>query len=152
MPCFKVTPISKTDAPHEIILNQIYGNTPKDEAALRSKTDGKLMVQTRELPGWPTDYPDALMDEDSGGWTVKDRYKALSYLQKPGKEDRLREVYAGREGEICATGLFQGNMTLGNFAITALMLREHNRLCDGIITERRAKGLPVDDETVFRIA
>lgn len=141
-----------TDAPHEIILNQIYGNTREDEAALRLGQNGKLRSQTRDIDGQSAEYPDALMEEQDGAWVIKDRYKGLSYLLKPGKEERLRERYKGREGDICATGLFQGNMTLGNFAITTLMLREHNRLCDGILQERRRKGLPTDDEAIFRVA
>lgn len=141
-----------TSAPHEIILNQIYGNTRDDEALLRSGEGGRLRTQIRRHDGREAEYPDALCEQRDGAWVIRDRYVKLSYLQAPGRVEALLERYAGREGDLCATGLFQGNMTLGNFAITVLLVREHNRLCAGIVEERRRKGLPADDETVFRIA
>lgn len=142
----------KTNAPHEIILNQIYGNTADDEAALRSGKDGKLKTQERPLAYGTAEFPDALFEEKDGSWAIKECYAGLSYLQDPDKVKSLLDTYKGREGDACATGLFQGNMTLGNFAITTLMVREHNRLCDGILAERRRKGLSTEDDAVFRIA
>lgn len=141
-----------TNAPHEIILNQIYGNTPDDEVALRLHENGKLKTQTRQVNGRDAEFPDALLEEKDGEWVVKDRYKGLSYLDRPGRIKLLQKRYPDREGDICATGLFQGNMTLGNFTITTLMMREHNRLCEGILEERRRKGQSTDDEVVFKIA
>ena len=149
-----------TDAPHEIILNQIYGNTAEDEKALRLGQDGKLKTQTRLVNGQPAAFPDALFEETGGSWALKKEYQNLSYLQdqpdKPedqlSRVDKLLKAYEGREGDVCATGLFQGNMTLGNFAITTLLLREHNRLCDGILAERKKKNKGTSDEEIFRIA
>lgn len=141
-----------TDAPHEIILNQIYGNTAEDTAALRTHEDGRLQSQMLPINGGSAEFPDALLEKVGGTWRVKKQYEKLSYLQKEGKLDDLLNRYEGREEALCATGLFQGNMTLGNFAITALLLREHNRLCDGIRKELDRKGKPATDEVVFRTA
>lgn len=141
-----------TDAPHEIILNQIYGNTAEDCALLRRHEGGKLRSQIRPVNGKDAEFPDALMQKSGKGWGVKKHYAPLSYLQKDGKLDQLKAAYEGREDALCATGLFQGNMTLGNFAITTLLLREHNRLCDGIREELERKGKPATDEVIFRIA
>lgn len=141
-----------TNAPHEIILNQIYGNTPQDEALLRLKKDGKLRTQTRTVNGRDAEFPDALCEKKGGKWTIKDRYAGLSYLKGTDKFEALLKKYSGHEADICATGLFQGNLTLGNFAITALLVREHNRLCDGILEERKRKGQSTGDDEIFRIA
>ncbi|MEO1458765.1 MAG: peroxidase family protein [Pseudomonadota bacterium] len=141
-----------TDAPHEIILNQIYGNTAEDTAILRTHEAGKLRSQMRRMDGGSAEFPDALVVQVDGRWTVKDHYKDLSYLKDEGKIAKLLSKYEGREHALCATGLFQGNMTLGNFAITTLLLREHNRLCDGIRKELERKGKPATDEIIFRTA
>jgi heme peroxidase len=141
-----------TNAPHEIILNQIYGNTSQDTALLRLSVDGKLRTQTRTVNGRDAEFPDALCEETNGKWHVKDRFTGLSYLKNPDKIKTLLDKYIGREADICATGLFQGNLTLGNFAITTLLVREHNRLCDGILNERKNKGQSTDDDEIFRTA
>ena len=141
-----------TDAPHEIILNQIYGNTAEDTSILRTHEHGKLRSQMRPGKEGDAEYPDALVEQVDGAWVIKEHYKSLSYLQKERKIDDLLERYKGREYALCATGLFQGNMTLGNFAITSLLLREHNRLCDGIREELERKGKPATDEVIFRTA
>ncbi|MEP2718922.1 peroxidase family protein [Pseudophaeobacter sp.] len=137
-----------TDAPHEIILNQIYGNTPGDEALLRSGQDGKLKTQTRIVNGREAEYPDALCEKKGDHWAIKKEYEGLSYFKGTDKATTLLDKYKDKEGELCATGLFQGNMTLGNFAITSLLVREHNRLCDGIRSELGSAG----DDEIFRIA
>lgn len=141
-----------TDAPHEIILNQIYGNTAEDTDILRTHENGKLRSRMLPVNGGEAEFPDALLQKSGKNWVVKKHYAQLSYLQKDGKVDALKERYKGREDAVCATGLFQGNMTLGNFAITALLLREHNRLCDGIREELERKGHPATDEIIFRTA
>lgn len=141
-----------TDAPHEIILNQIYGNTAADTAMLRSGEDGKLRTQTRQINDRDAEFPDALLEKAGDGWRVRPCYAGLSYMQKPGKAEEIIDRYKGREQDVCATGLFQGNLSTGNFAITTLLVREHNRLCDGVLEELKRKGKPHDDDTVFRIA
>lgn len=141
-----------TDAPHEIVLNQIYGNTAEDTDILRSHEGGKLRSRMRPVNGGSAEFPDALLEEADGAWVPKEQYAGLSYLQKDGKLKKLLDAYGGREKALCATGLFQGNMTLGNFAITTLLLREHNRLCDGIREELERKGKPATDEVIFRTA
>ncbi|MEX0285938.1 MAG: peroxidase family protein [Paracoccaceae bacterium] len=142
----------ETDAPHEIILNQVYGNTARDCTILRTGKDGKLRSQMRPVNGGRAEFPDALMEQTGDTWRVRDHYAGLSYLKKDGKLDTLLEKYKGREFALCATGLFQGNMTLGNFAITTLLLREHNRLCDGIRAELERKGRPATDDAIFGTA
>ena len=141
-----------TDAPHEIILNQIYGNTAQDTDCLRTHEGGKMRSQICDVDGGQAEFPEALLEEQDGKWVPRADFAQLSYLQKPGKLEKLLEKYKGREKTVCATGLFQGNMTLGNFAITTLLLREHNRLCDGIQAELERKGEPATDEIVFRTA
>lgn len=142
----------RTDAPHEIILNQIYGNTREDQALLRSNERGKLRTQEIEVNGRVAEYPDKLFEKKAGKWVVRKHYQNLSYLKGTNKAEKLLEKYNGDGEHICATALFQGNMTSGNFVITTLLIREHNRLCDGIIKERERKGLPTDDEVIFKIA
>lgn len=141
----------ETDAPHEIILNQIYGNTKGDELALRSMVDGKLKTRQLKIHGKDSEFPDALCHEVDGSWQVKKEYQQLSYLSEK-RLAKLLASYKGREQELCAVGLFQGNMTLGNFAITTLLVREHNRLCEGVEQELTEKGLPVTDELIFKKA
>lgn len=141
----------KTNAPHEIILNQIYGNTEGDSKILRAPEGGKLKTQIREVQGRQVEFPDALCEEINGEWQIKQEYKGLSYLDED-HIDKLFTAYEGKKQDICATGLFQGNMTLGNFAITSLLVREHNRLCDGISEELRRKGKPHGNDIVFEIA
>lgn len=153
-----------TNAPHEIILNQIYGNTAQDEELLRLKQDGKLKTRTCTINGGEADFPDRLCEQVDGNWVIKNEYKGLSYLKdtrsaaerknpkSKSPTDRLLATYKGREDQLCATGLFQGNMTLGNFAITALLVREHNRLCDGIKEELERKGKDASDQAIFKLA
>ena len=137
-----------TDASHEIVLNQIYGNTANDEKILRSGTAGKLKIQTRTIKGQQVEFPDALCIQVDDKWEIKSEYRELSYLQDSAKVQKLLATYQGKEGDLCAVGLFQGNMTVGNFALSAILVREHNRLCDGISDELSS----VSDETVFRLA
>ena len=137
----------RTDASHEIILNQVYGNTPSDEKSLRSGIGGKLKTQSYTVGGKQAEFPDALCTKVGGEWVIKTEYEDLSYLTDE-KRTKLLAAYKGREGELCAVGLFQGNMTVGNFALTALLVREHNRLCDGIAAELG----DASDGTIFRLA
>ena len=145
---FQSKGLYRTDASHEIILNQVYGNTANDEKILRSGTKGKLKTQTRTIKGKQVEFPDALCTQVGGQWEIKSEYNGLSYLENNEKVQKLFEAYRGKEGDLCAVGLFQGNMTVGNFALTAILVREHNRLCDGISDELG----DVSDDAVFRLA
>lgn len=137
-----------TEASHEIVLNQVYGNTAEDQKALRASTNGELKTQKRMINGKEAEYPDALCHEVNGTWEIKPEYSQLSYLQDEDKLKKLLAGYKGKEGDICAVGLFQGNMTIGNFALTALLVREHNRLCRGIAKELGTN----DNDTIFNLA
>lgn len=144
----------ETNAPHEIILNQIYGNTPSDEAVLREKDDGLLKTQEIDFNGLKTVFPPSLCekDKDNNEWKVKAEFQNLSYLQNPEKITVLLERYKGREEYLCATGLFQGNLTLGNFAISTLLLREHNRIAGKVKEELESKKSEISSDIIFKKA
>ena len=89
-----------TDAPHEIILNQIYGNTAEDTGLLRTHKDGKLRSQLRKVNGNDAEFPDALLEKKGKSWVVKAQYAQLSYLQKEGKLDTLRKKNKGKEADL----------------------------------------------------
>lgn len=149
----------KTDAPHEIVLNQIYGSNACDTKILRLKTGGRLKSQTVKYNHGYEEFPPRLMEKINGNWQIKDEFKDLAYFKgctntECEKRDSLLEKYKGREEYICATALFQGNTTLGNFAITTLLLREHNRLCAEIEKEADIaciKDEEEKDETIFNL-
>ena len=146
---FQSENLYETDAPHEIVLNQIYGNTSEGEKCLRSGIDGKLKINQVLLDEGKGEFPPALCEQEGGEWKIKEEFKPLAYLSKEQKVEELFKRYKGREQDICAVGLFQGNMTLGNFAITTLLLREHNRLCDLVKQELEQKCQPVTDDIIF---
>lgn len=151
---FQSKPGYATDASHEIILNQVYGNTADDTAMLRASAGGKMKTQVCMLNGSQSEFPPALCEQVDGSWLVKPEFSGLSYLQTPGNEQKLRDKYIGKEDKLCAVGLIQGNLTVGNFALTTILLREHNRLADGIAAEL---GFTDDtskeaNDTIFRIA
>lgn len=173
-----------TNAPHEIILNQIYGNTAEDEKILREK-DGKkrgfLKTQRYEGGKFPKgEFPPQLCTNESGSWEIKSDFAELSYLKeiisvkneagedvKMTKGEHLISLYKckgtckvrckgkckgkgeGKEKYLCAVGLRQGNLTLGNFAITTLLIREHNRLCRELA---KALGASATDDEIFKKA
>ena len=147
---FQSANLYETDAPHEIVLNQIYGNTIEGEKCLRSGQDGKLKINQTLFDEGKGEFPPALCEQVEGEWKIKEEFQALAYLSNKEKVKTLFERYKGREQDICAVGLFQGNMTLGNFAITTLLLREHNRLCDLIKKELEDKCKPATDEIIFK--
>lgn len=138
----------QTNAPHEIILNQIYGNTKTDEMILRSGVDGKLTTRVLPPDQGSGEFPDQLCEQTDSGWKIKDQYLRLSYLDED-RIERLLKTYQGREEELGAVGLMQGNLTLSNFALTTLLMREHNRLCAGVIAELKAKGVDDTDAQAF---
>ena len=117
----------ETNAPHEIVLNQIYGNNKVDTGYLRSHNCGKLKSQRVNN----AEFPPALCEKDKqGDWQIKKEFKKLSYLylhkkniENTEKINTLLASYQGREQTICATGLFQGNLTLGNFSLSTLLFR-----------------------------
>lgn len=129
----------RTEAPHEIILNQIYGNHVSDRTILRSGSGGKLKSQWRATNnGTQAEFPPALCERVEDTWQIKAEFTALTWLQKPGNEDLLLGRFKDKPeqiGDLCATALFQGNVTAGNFALTTLLLREHNRLAEQLAAE-----------------
>ena len=149
----------ETGAPSEIILNQIYSNSRAGMMCLRSGEKGKLKSREINLNGkCMGEFPPALFEKVGASYQVKNEFKDLPYLA-PEKTIRgktklevLLETYRGREEQVMAIGLFQGNMTLGNFALTVLLLREHNRLCDEIYDEFKQAGKPTNDKIIFDIA
>lgn len=136
----------------EIFLNQIYGNKAKDTEILRSHKDGKLKSQYKSFGDKKAEFPPALLESIDGSWVVKSEFQNLSYLEKKENLERILRCSDGKQHTICATGVLQGNLTLGNFAITTLLLREHNRLCDVIKQELIEKNKPHDDTAIFRLA
>ena len=160
-----------TKAPHEIVLNQIYGNCPKDEDLLRAKKDGKLItVNTKK-----GEFPPELFGKNS-------KIAGLSYLKeeltssaRKGYEEKARKECEGenlnfedklkflkskypgtRQQYARAVGLFQGNLTLGNFALTSLFIREHNAICEGLVKNhglgKCSLGKKATDEEIFQTA
>lgn len=150
----------QTGAPSEIILNQIYSNSREGLMSLRSGEKGKLKSRKINSNGKSLgEFPPALLEKVGSNFQVKKEFKGLPYLDPQertvrgkSKLEALIETYQGREDQVMAVGLFQGNMTLGNFALSVLLLREHNRLCDEIFDEFKKRGRPTDDETIFDVA
>ena len=151
----------RTKAPHEIVLNQIYGNTIEDENLLRDGKGGKLRtVNTKKA-----EFPPKLFD-DKGKIIRNNNGAVLSYLCEDltsaarkghnGKKEKklgfLKSKYQGKEEYARAVGLFQGNLTLGNFALTSLFIREHNAICDNLVKEGGLKEEDRTDEKIFQTA
>ena len=152
-----------TKAPHEIVLNQIYGNTLEDENLLRDKKGGKGKLKTENIEATVDtvggEFPLQLFD---GSGEIKKEFKDLSYLSENltstargngTKFDFLKSKYQGKEEQYArAVGLFQGNLTLGNFALTSLFIREHNAICDDLITKKGGLDKNATDEKIFQTA
>jgi len=143
-----------TEAPHEIILNQIYGNNVIDRNLLREKKNGKLKSQYRATDdGKSAEFPAQLCEKERDGWRIKTEFENLSWLKNQESKDKLFKRFKDKPEEmefLCATALFQGNLTAGNFALTTLLHREHNRIAEKLAIENpRLKG---DDNQLFDIS
>jgi prostaglandin-endoperoxide synthase 2 len=137
----------KNTSNHEIDLCQIYGLTEETCQLLRTKANGKLKCQT--ING--ETYLDYLCEPNTaGGWQVKPEYNALPYSQKV--DDILKNVAPARKEKLYATGLERGNSSIGYVAISTLFMREHNRICDGLIHHLHTTNATWLDEQIFQTA
>ncbi len=121
----------KNSSNHDIDLCQIYGLNEETCRLLRAKEDGKLQHNEAITHA---QFPDLLFDVmDNGELKVKCRYKELTHLDKTIELFEKFSTDINRKKFLYATGLDNGNSSIGYTAITTLFLREHNRICDLLI-------------------
>lgn len=132
---------------HEIDLCQIYGLDEGSTTALRARgTQGEVLatLACRLVRG--EEYPDYIhIDENDISKGVKTQYAGLSCVTEM---VRLFPKFTHRYSKFYATGLEQGNSSVGYVAINTLFLREHNRLVRQLRTENPAW----DEERLFQTA
>ncbi len=121
----------KNSSNHDIDLCQIYGLDEQTCRLLRADKDGKLKHNKAIAHG---QFPDLLFEElDNGALAIKNEYKTLSHLKKTIDLFDKFSTDKNRKKFLYATGLDNGNSSIGYTAITTLFLREHNRICDLLI-------------------
>ncbi len=145
----------KNSSNHDIDLCQIYGLDEATCSLLRAKKDGKLQHNETITHA---QFPDLLFDElDNGELRVKCKYKELPHLNKTIELFEKFSTDKNRKKFLYATGLDNGNSSIGYTAITTLFLREHNRICDLLIAAygtqwRRTQDPAYFNERVFQTA
>ena len=138
----------KNTSNHYIDLCQIYGLTEIECRALRSKNDGQLKSQ----PIKGAEYLVYLHEEDGkGGLKVKDEFKDLSYTDRI---DAIMKKFSAdkfRKEKMYATGLDNGNGSIGYVAINTLFMREHNRIARALsaVYQNDAEWKRLSDPTYF---
>lgn len=141
---------------HDIDLCQIYGLDEKTCRLLRSLKDGRL--KCRPIKG--AEYPDLLCEpRTTGGFQVKREYKRLPHNRKTFALMKQSGVPIARASHLYATGLDNGNGSIGYTAISTLFLREHNRIAGELVARYRtdpewryATDPVYFDERVFQTA
>jgi prostaglandin-endoperoxide synthase 2 len=145
----------ENESNHEIDLCQIYGVSEAQTSMLREGVGGRLRSQVINGEVWPA----PLFEERDGGLAL-----AAAYERKPGRGElepavpglytlvnfqRVFNDYTDEQKrQAFAVGLEHGNSTLGNVAMNALFLREHNRTA-GILQEAHPDW---GDERLFQTA
>jgi len=138
--------LRKTTANHNIDLAQIYGANEEIALMLRSGSAGKLRSQ--QIDG--EEYPDYIGELDGNGvWQVKDRYKNLPYIAD---KEWMEQIFGGLKPEqkehLFATGLERGNSIVGHMVMSTLFLREHNNICNELVSRNPSW----DDDRLFHTA
>jgi len=149
----------KTTSKHNVDLCQIYGQSEKDTIALRSCVDGKLL--TYENKKNPKGLPAKLFAKSTSKCKPKSslEYKSSIELFVKKSLERVGQDldYDKVKDKLFATGLARGNLVVGNLAISTIFLREHNRICDQLIEQKKKESndkevsLP-SDEWLFQTA
>ncbi len=127
----------KNTSTHDIDLCQIYGLDEETCDILRKKKEGKLLSQ--KIPNAKTnldeEFPEYLCELVNGNWQVKHKFIQLPYAGKVNQMLGSLATQAWRKEKLYATGLERGNSSIGYAGISTLFLREHNRICDLLVTE-----------------
>ncbi|PUA29634.1 MAG: hypothetical protein B0W54_03415 [Cellvibrio sp. 79] len=122
----------KNTSNHEVDLCQIYGLTESVTRKLRQPGSGKL--KARKIGG--EEYPDLLYTTDAqGNLMVKKEYEELTEFITA-QDNFLSKISNGaeRKKDLYVTGLENGNSSVGYIAYTTLFLRQHNKICDELVT------------------
>ena len=149
----------ENESNHEIDLNQIYGSDEAQALMLRERSEDpewRGRLRTQEIGGevWPA----ALFEERDGAWELAPRYAPeggpglyteanFERVWSPEREE-VRRVVDAAKPHAFAVGLEHGNSTIGQAAMNALWVREHNRTA-GILARAHPDW---DDERVFQAA
>lgn len=142
----------ENESNHEIDLNQIYGAGEDQARMLRlmsEEPEERGRLRTREIGG--ETWPAALFEERDGEMVLASRYAPEEGpgLYTPANFER---VFGRLSDEVkrhaFAVGLEHGNSTIGQAAMNALWMREHNRTA-GILAAAHPDW---DDERVFQTA
>ena len=143
----------ENESNHEIDLNQIYGSGEVQARMLRLGSEergerGRLRTQQIGGETWPA----ALFEERDGALALATRYAPGEDgvgLYTPANFERVfGSVPDEARRHAFAVGLEHGNSTIGQAAMNALWVREHNRTA-GIL---EAANHGWDDERVFQTA
>ena len=142
----------ENESNHEIDLNQIYGAGESQARMLRLMSDepevrGRLCTQEIGGEVWPA----ALFEEGEGRLALAPRYAPEEGpgLYTPANFERVwGSVPDEARRHAFAVGLEHGNSTIGQAAMNALWVREHNR--SAAILAAAHPGW--DDERVFQTA
>ena len=142
----------ENESNHEIDLNQIYGSGEAQARMLRLGSEEPHLrgrLRTQEIGG--ETWPAPLFEERDGEVVLAPRYAPKG---GPGlyTEANFERVWGSAPDEArrhaFAVGLEHGNSTIGQAAMNALWVREHNRTA--AILARAHPGW--DDERVFQTA
>jgi len=135
----------KNTSNHNIDLCQIYGLTEETSSILRDKSGGQGKLKSQHIKG--EEFPAYLGHRNSNGeWEVKHEFKQLPYASPDKLASIFGRVTEEHKDKLYATGLERGNSSVGYVAISTLFLREHNRICDDLISEHPSW----DDERLFQ--
>ncbi|NRA30197.1 MAG: hypothetical protein HRU11_08025 [Parvularculaceae bacterium] len=136
----------ENESNQEIDLNQLYGSSETQTLMLRDLGNGGRL-KSRIVDG--EEWPVLLFEEREDGIHLRDEFAKTD--DRPGlyTDDNLHRIFSRWTDEqlktAWATGLEFGSATLGQSAMNALFLREHNRVA-GVI----AKAHPDwEDDQVF---
>ena len=142
----------ENESNHEIDLNQIYGSGEAQALMLRERSadpERRGLLRTQEIGGevWPA----PLYEERGGAMALIARYAPSPSgpgLYTPANFERVTGRWDDEtKRHAFAVGLEHGNSTIGQVAMNALWVREHNRTA-GILAAAHPDW---DDERVFQV-